>query len=114
MNEVVTRPVYKSDFNWTNYTTRAQLRCALGMLVIRELPIKNFYIRCWLAYAWGIYFVIRGLGRGLIYSRPIVMYNHAMHAKAQVNMPDLFYWVNCKVLPKNPPQTDPHREWRTR
>jgi hypothetical protein len=23
LNDVVTRPVYKSDFNWTNYATRA-------------------------------------------------------------------------------------------
>lgn len=63
--DVVTRPVYRSDFNWTNYATRAQLRCVLGLLVIRELPIKSFYVRCWLAYAWFIYFVVRGLGRGL-------------------------------------------------
>ena len=75
VQDVLTRPVYKSDFNWTNYATRAQLRCAIGLMVIRELPVKNFYIRCWLAYAWVIFFVVKGLGRGLKFSRPIVMYN---------------------------------------
>ena len=114
MSGVVTRPVYRSDFNWTNYTSRAQLRCLLGLLFIRELPIKNFYVRCWLSYAWIIYFVTRGLGRGLRHSRPIVMYNHAIHAKSLVNYPDLFYWNLTKVLPKNPPVPDAHREWKTR
>jgi hypothetical protein len=114
MNAVITRPVYKSDFNWTNYASRAQLRCALGLFVIRELPIKSFYIRCWLGYAWIIYFVCRGLGRGLKTSKPIIMYNHALHAKSLMNYPDLFFWNLTKVLPKNPPLPDAHREWRTR
>jgi hypothetical protein len=114
MDGVVTRPVYRSDFNWTNYTTRAQVRCLLGLLFIRELPIKNFYVRCWLAYAWIVYFVLRGLGRGLRTSRPIVLYNHALHAKSLINYPDLFYWNLTKILPRNPPGPDAHREWRTR
>ena len=112
--EEVTRPVYRSDFNWTNYATRAQIRCFLGLAVIRELPIKNFYARCALAYTWCIYFIIRGVGRGLKYNRPIIMYNHAIHAKTLANYPDLFYWNVGRVLPKNPPVPDAHREWRTR
>jgi hypothetical protein len=86
----------------------------LGLLFIRELPIKNFYVRCWLAYAWLVYFVLRGLGRGLRTSRPIVLYNHALHAKSLINYPDLFYWNLTKILPRNPPVPDTHREWRTR
>ena len=112
--EEVTRPVYRSDFNWTNYATRAQLRCLLGVLVIRELPIKNFYVRVGLTYTWCTYFVLRGLGRGLRNSRPIVMYNHALHAKTLANYPDLFWWNLCRVLPKDPPTPDANREWRTR
>ena len=73
--DIITRPAYRSDWNWTSYTSRAQLRVLLGLLVIRELPIKKFYIRCWLAYFYIIFFVIRGLGRGLKRSRPIVLYN---------------------------------------
>ena len=114
MQDVVTRPAFRSDFNWTNYASRAQLRCLIGLLAIRELPIKNFYIRCWLAYAWIIFFVARGLGRGLVKTRPIFLYNHPFHAKTLVNYPDLFYWTITKVLPKNPPLPDAHREWRTR
>jgi hypothetical protein len=61
-----------------------------------------------------IYFVVRGMGRGLKYSRPIMLYNQPIHAKALINYPDLFYWTLCRVLPRNPPLPDAHREWRTR
>lgn len=111
---MITRPAYQSDWNWTNYATRAQARVILGLAVIRELPIKNFYVRCWLAYGWVCYFLIRGVGRGLRHNRPLVMYNHAFNAKALVNYPDLFYWTLTRVLPKDPPVPDAHREWRMR
>jgi hypothetical protein len=110
----VTRPCYQSDFNFTNYTTRAQLRVALGLLAIRELRIKNFYARCGLAYAWIIYYCIRGGGRGLLLNRPLVLYNHPFHSRALVNHPDLMNWTLGRVLPKNPPIPDANREWRTR
>merc|ERR1712153_269014 len=84
------------------------------MAVIRELPIKNFYVRCWLTYFWMMFFVSKGLGRGLRYQRPIVFYNHQFHARALLNYPDLFWWNLTRVLPKNPPVPDSHREWRTR
>jgi len=113
-NDLIVRPVSKSDWNWTSYATRGQLRVILGLAVIRELPIKNFYIRCWLSYAWLVYFVSKGLGRGLRYQRPIVFYNHQFHARALLNYPDLFWWNMVRVLPKNPPVPDAHREWRTR
>ena len=50
MNGIVTRPVYRYDFDWTNYAARYQLRCLLGFLSIRELPFKDFFIKCSLAY----------------------------------------------------------------
>jgi hypothetical protein len=112
--DVITRPVYRSDFNWTNYATRAQLRCVLGLMVIREMPIKNFYVRCWITYAWMVFVIIRGNARGLRHNRPIVMYNHGIHAKALVNYPDFFYWNLTKVIPKNPPVPNANREWRMR
>jgi hypothetical protein len=110
----VTRPAYQSDFNFTNYTTRAQLRVALGLLAIRELPIKNFYARVGLAYAWIMYYIIRGTGRGLRNNRPIVMWNHTFHTKALANHPDLCKWVTTRILPTNPPMPDANREWWTR
>lgn len=114
MTTYITRPVYKTDFNPLNYATRAQARCILGLLFIRELPIKNFYIRAWLAYAWVIFFVVKGLGRGLFARRPIILYNHAWNAKVLMNYPDLLHYAIGKVLPKNPPLPDPAREWATR
>jgi len=90
------------------------MRCLLGLLFIRELPIKNFYIRCWIAYGWIMFFVVNGLGRGLKDSRPIVMYNHPMNAKALINYPDFFVWNLTRALTKNPPLPDAHKEWRMR
>lgn len=113
-DKMIVRPVEKSDFNWTNYATRAQLRCLLGLAVIRELPIKSFYTRGILAYAWMVFFVSKGLGRGLRYQRPMVAYNSQFHYRALLNYPDLFWWNICRVLPRNPPVPDAHREWRTR
>ena len=111
---MITRPAYKSDFNWTNYATRSQLRVALGLLVIRELPIKSYVARCWIAYFYVMLFIVRGLGRGLRYNRPIVLYNHAFNAKALMNYPDLFHYTISRVLPKSTPQPDAHKEWRVR
>lgn len=111
---IITRPCYQSDFNWTNYATRAQVRVLLGMAVIRELPIKNFYVRCWIMYAYICYFIIRGVGRGLRQHRPIVLYNHQFSAKALLNYPDLMQWALLRIIPKNPPVPDAHREWRMR
>lgn len=113
-NELLVRPCQKSDFNWTNYATRAQVRCLLGLAVIRELPIKNFYVRCWITYAYLLTFLSRGTGRGLRHNKPIVMYNHQFHSRALSNYPDLFWWNMTRILPRNPPVPDPHREWRTR
>jgi len=110
----VTRPVYKSDFNFTSYTSRAQMRCVLGLLAIRELPIKNFYARCTLAYLWITYYLIRGAGRGLRHKRPLVLWNHTFNSKALANHPDLYQWTLTRILPKNPPVPDAGREWMTR
>tara|TARA_B110000503_G_C7062605_1_gene377336 strand:+ start:580 stop:1032 length:453 start_codon:yes stop_codon:yes gene_type:complete len=90
------------------------LRCALGLAVIRELPIKNFYIRCWLTYFYIYYFISQGLGRGLRFTRPIVFYNQKFNSRALLNYPDLFWWNLTRVLPRNPPVPDNHKEWRTR
>ncbi len=112
--EEITRPVYRSDFNWTNYAGRAQIRVGLGLLVIRELPIKSFYTRAVIAYFWIAWFVVRGLGKGLKFNRPICLYNNALNAKSLANYPELFYWNVSRVLPKNPPVPEAHREWKTR
>ena len=113
-DSMIVRPSERSDFNWTNYASRAQVRCLLGLMAIRELPIKSFYTRGILAYVWILYFVNRGLGRGLRYQRPLVTYNNQFHFRALLNYPDLFWWNLCRTLPKNPPVPDAHREWRTR
>ena len=44
-DELLARPAYKSNFNMTNDAMRAKLRVILGLLFIRELPIKSFTAR---------------------------------------------------------------------
>ena len=111
MDEVV-RPSYNSSYNYNSNATRANLRGLLGFLVIRELPIKNFYTRTMLGYAWIIYFMIKGVCRGMT-NKPQFLYNNEFHTKGLLNYPDLFWWQITRVLPKNPPTIDPHLEWRT-
>ena len=110
----LSRPAYQSDFNYTNYTTRAQFRVLLGYLFIRELPVKNFYVRCWVMYLYATYFLLRGNGRGLTTRRPLVLYNHDFHQKVMLNFPDLYKWNLTRVLPRNPPTPDMDTEWRYR
>lgn len=113
-DKMAPRPAYKSDFNFTNYATRSQARVLLGLLAIRELPIKSFYVRAWLSYFWCIYFVARGLGRGWTGTRPLVLYAHPFNMKPLINMPDLFYWNLTRILPRYPIVTDTNKEWRMR
>ena len=113
-DEVLVRPAYKSDFNFTHYDTRAQVRMALGYLVIRELPIRNFYARAIILYMYGSWFLLRCLGKGMRVSRPIVLYNHPISSRALLNYPDFFWWQMCKVLPKVPVAPSVHKEWRMR
>ena len=66
-----------------------------------------------LGYAWITYFMIKGICRGMT-NKPQFLYNNDFHTKGLLNYPDLFWWNLTKVLPKNPPVPDAHREWRTR
>jgi hypothetical protein len=111
---MIVRPCQKSDWNFTNFCTRAQIRCLLAILAIRELPIKSFYVRTGIAYVYLLFFLSRGTGRGLRNERPIVLYNHQFHSRTLLNYPDMFWWTLGRVLPKNPPVPNAHREWRYR
>jgi len=113
-DEIIVRPAQKSDWNWTNYATRAQVRCLLAIAVIREMPIKSFYVRSVITYVYLLTFLSRGTGRGLRFERPIVMYNHQFHQRSLLNYPDMFWWNLGRVLPKNPPVPNAHTEWRYR
>lgn len=42
---LLTRPAYKSDFNQNKDLWRAQFRFTLGLLVLREMPVKSFVSR---------------------------------------------------------------------
>jgi hypothetical protein len=112
--DIIVRPVTKSDWNWTTYASRATVRCGLGLLVIREMPIKNFYMRCWITYVYLTFFMSRGIGRGLRDERPIVLYNNHFENKALMNYPDFFWWNLTRQLPRSPPVPDAHLEWRMR
>ena len=113
-DEMLVRPCTRSDWNPTSYSTRAQLRCGLAIAVIRELPIKSFYVRCGIVYGYMLFFLANGTGRGLRDERPITFYNNQYIMRALLNYPDLFWMNLTRVLPKNPPVPNAHREWRYR
>lgn len=111
-DKLVTRPSHKSDWNWTNCATKAQMRVILGLLFIRELPIKNFYTRVFITYWFCMFAITRGAGRGFVSHRPIYMFNHYFHFRSLLNHPDMF-WANLtRVLPKNPPVPNQHLQWK--
>jgi hypothetical protein len=110
MDEVV-RPVYRSEWNYNANATRGNLRILLGFLLIRELPIKNFYSRMFIGYFYVGYFILRGIGRGFTSSKPNFFYNNDFHNKSLLNYPDLWWWQITRILPKNPPVPDSHIEW---
>lgn len=114
IGKIAPRPAYQSDFNYTNYHKHATLRTILGIAIMREFPIKNFYVRCWVGYFYVIYFIIRGNARGFNFTRPLVLYGHPFNYRSLLNYPDLYNWVTQKVLPKLPVTKDPHREWMMR
>jgi hypothetical protein len=109
------RHACRSDWNYTNYATRAQVQNLLALLAIRELPIKNFYARCWVMYFYVEFFMNRGIGRGFHRQKlPVTFYDNYFMRRDFLNYPDLLYWNIARVLPRNPPVPDAHREWRTR
>uniref|UniRef100_A0A7S3CLD6 Uncharacterized protein n=1 Tax=Strombidium rassoulzadegani TaxID=1082188 RepID=A0A7S3CLD6_9SPIT len=114
IEDLFVRPALKSDYNYNSYATRAQVRVALALAVIRELPVKNFYIRCWLVYGYYMFFVSNGLARGLKPARPLVIYQTQSERRTLLNYPDLFWWTQTRVLPRNPPMPSTDIEWRTR
>jgi hypothetical protein len=111
MEEVV-RPAYKSGVNFTETAMLVNIRTAVALFVLRELPIKSFYTKAFIGYLYIEYVIGRGIRRGFFNNRPIVYYNNDMHMKSLMNYPDLFWWNLCRVVPKNPPIRDPHIEWR--
>lgn len=44
-DKLAARPAYKSDFNASIDLARTQLRVLLGLLLIREMPVKSFTAR---------------------------------------------------------------------
>ena len=112
--DLLARPAYKSDFNMNIDLWRAQLRFALGGLLIRELPIKNFFARVFIIYIYGCYFLGRGLSKGLRPEKPAVYYMTDYSIKPLLNRPDLFKWSLCRVLPKVPVVNNVTKDWRAR
>jgi len=108
------RPAYDSKYNFVSYDTRAQARLILGLLFIRELPIKNFYARSTVMYFYCSWFLLRALGKGFSNGRPIVFYQKPIVSRALLNYPDFFWWNLTRVLPKMPMSPSVHKEWRMR
>ena len=108
----VIRPVYRSEWNYTMEANRINVRAAITLFICRELPIKNFYSRFILGYCVINWFLIKGIGRGIYAHRPGFVYNNEFHIKSLLNKPDLFWWIQTRVMGKNPSEPMPHLQWR--
>lgn len=113
-DNIAVRPSYKSDFSTNTDLARTQLRVLLGLLLIRELPIKSFSTRCIIMYIYGTYFIGRGLARGLRSYRPGVYYGTDYSNRALLNHPDFYDFAVTRILPKLPLGKDAHKQWRLR
>ena len=114
-DDIIVRPACKSDFNPTTYVTRTQLNNLLAVLAIRELPIKSFYVRGMIIYVYITFTIVKGIASGFnTAAHNMYKYNHMYESRALNNYPDLFWWNLTRILPKNPPVPNAHREWRTR
>ncbi len=112
LNTLLPRPAYKSDFNYTNYTTRGTIRGLIAVLAIRELPIKSFYARCWIVYLYMYFFYTNGLMRGHGVTRHVCLYGLPYHAKTLANYPEIGWNVIGRPLAENPPVHTTHMKWR--
>lgn len=106
------RPAFDSKFNPTIDAARSQARMLLAVLLIRELPIKSFYARCFIVYFYCYYFIGRSLRKGWFQERPIISVLQDYPKKMLMNRPDLWIWSHMRKLPKMPITSDPEKEWK--
>ena len=93
------------------YNQRFMIQTIIGLLALRELPIKNFYYRSivfWLGFHWG---VERLWGRHIFGKRPLTLYNHEFYFKQLINFPDLFAWSIGRTVPTYYIRENPHIMW---
>ena len=114
-DEHVTRPAFRSDNAIElKHVFRSQLRIILGVLFIRELPIKSFYSRAFITYFYFQWFLYRSLMKGVVSGQKHLLYNHPIYFKHLLNYPDLLYWSICRVCPSLPSRPDAHINWAAR
>lgn len=110
--DLLPRPAFNSAWSQNIDLWRAQLRLGLGALIIRELPIRSFVSRCVIMYAYVVYFLGRGLSKGLRDVKPSQHYLQPYAIKNLVNRPDLFKMALTRVVPKVPFAGNAHNEWK--
>jgi len=113
-DEHLVRPHFTSNWNPIVEDTRAQARLVLAGLFIRELPIKNFYVRSTIMYFYFTWFFYRMLGKGFRNTRPVVFYNNDHASKTLLNYPELFWFNMVRVLPTVPLTPHVSKEWQLR
>ena len=112
IDEHIIRPYTTSNWNPNVEENRSQARQILGLLLIRELPIKNFYVRSTIMYFYVTWFIMRMLGKGWLNSRPVLFYNYNQSFKSLMNYPEVFWWNMVRVLPKIPNVPDASTDWK--
>jgi hypothetical protein len=113
LEQAFPKPASDSTFNELHDSWRAKARIGIAMLLLREMPIKNFYARSTMFYflfsfgVWSIFF--RGENR----NKAKVVYNHEYFMRPLRNHPDLFWWTYARKLPTLYIREDTHMNWRT-
>jgi len=108
--EEMIRPVRKSTFNELRDYPRTVLRCGLLYMIIRELPIKNFFARSMLGLMYYIYVICRFNGR-LLLNEESYYANH-FQTRNLYNYPMLKLLVCGRLPSKDPPVMQQDIEWR--
>lgn len=65
-------------------------------------------------YVYGVYFIGRGLAKGLREYKPQVFYMTDWAQRILANHPDFYYFALGKTLPKLALGADANTEWRAR
>ena len=109
------RPVHKSPFNRYKDHIRALFRCGIIYGILRELPIINFYARCFIMSIC-TYTLIQRDNIGILFPNengPGVI-PHYTRSRELLNFPILRFILTLRRPTTNVPTMMPEFEWRQR
>lgn len=89
------------------------LRSAILYMVLREMPIVNPWARATIMFFALNWFLVGGVGRGLVSSRPMIQNLGEWRYKRLLNFPDLLFLSHGNIIPSLYPRHVPELQWKT-